>query len=81
MDLRQKKEGNKYTKIYTVTRDILFKVYLQKMYFNSDILNKLISSDLPFTHYYISNNVIIRNKHEWTGELWTEVKDDILKTL
>ena len=73
-----KLEGRKYERLYTITEDILLKVYISKVEQNKNIKEMILCNNLPYTHYYIFGNKKVETDNEWMGILWNEVKEYIL---
>lgn len=70
-----KKVGRSYSSVQTPTKEVLVKVYSRKIECNPQIQKMLVTSTLPFTHYYAFGGKIVETKWEWTGALWNEVRE------
>lgn len=74
---KAKEEGKKYKrKNIKITPDILFKVYLKKIEYNTKIRDMLLSYDGEFDHYYVYNGQRVEvSKWLWTAKLWEKIRD------
>jgi len=70
---KAKLEGKKYERVRLISRRRLFNVYLHKIAHNKDLYDQLMSTEVPFTHYYNYKDYIVQ-KLVWTGVMWNDIK-------
>jgi len=61
------------------SREVLKAVYHAKIDAYPRLKSDLLGCKLPFDHYYVMSERIVHTpKHRWTGQLWNEVRADLL---
>lgn len=77
--IRAKTEGRKYPPIRLEPRkDQLEVVYYAKLRDNPHIVDLLVESELPLTHYYVYRGKKVPvEKYEWTARLWEEIRKEL----
>lgn len=67
---------------YVIERDppspeLLKRVYLRKLKYQTPLKEALMKSTLPFTHYYVYGGLRKATPWEWTGSLWHDIREEL----
>lgn len=60
------------------TKEALMQVYRAKMDGNPRLRELLMSSTLPFEHYYVYGGRATQTNWRWTGRIWGEIRDELI---